>query len=179
MSGLLDEQYLTWLYSQVSSVKAKNPTRTYWSLLRQLYTKEFVWFVPNDDNRVEDGRDLRYEFIESQRIEVAERDWLNLGCSVLEMLMGLSRRLSFEAGGESREWFWHLIDNLGFINCTDAWYKNSKHNEAVDDKLERLIFRTYDYDGADGGLFPLSHPEEDQRNVEIWYQLSAYILERE
>lgn len=179
MSEPLDEQYLTWLYSQVSSVKAKNKERTYWSLLRQLYSKAFFWFVPNDDNRVEDGRDLRYEFIESRRIESVDHEWLNLECSVLEMLLGLSRRLSFETEGESREWFWHLIDNLGLINCNDSWYKTKSHSEPVDDKLERLIYRTYEYDGADGGLFPLSHPTQDQRNVEIWYQLSAYILERD
>lgn len=63
MDGPLDEQYLKWLYRQVASSKYRNPARTYWSLLRQLYTTEFVWTVPNDDNRVEDGRDLRYEFL--------------------------------------------------------------------------------------------------------------------
>jgi len=49
VSQPLDELYFTWLYSQVGSVRTRNPARTYWSLLRYLYTKEFVWIIPNDD----------------------------------------------------------------------------------------------------------------------------------
>jgi len=62
MNEPLDDLYLTWLYSQIGSIKLKQPSRTYWSLFRQLYTKEFVWIIPNDDNRIEDGRDLRFKF---------------------------------------------------------------------------------------------------------------------
>ena len=59
MSHILDEDYLTWLYSQVGSVKLRNKAKSHWSLLRQMYTKEFIWLIPNDDNLLEDGRDLR------------------------------------------------------------------------------------------------------------------------
>ncbi len=45
----LDERYFRWLCSQVVNVKLKNPSRTYWSLLKQLHTKEFVWIIPNDE----------------------------------------------------------------------------------------------------------------------------------
>ena len=30
---------------------------------------------------------------------------------------------------------------------------------------------------VDGGLFPLKFVKQDQRFVELWYQLNAYILE--
>ena len=81
---LPDDAYLGWLYSQVASVHLKNPSRTYWSLFRCLYTTEFVWFVPNDDNRVEDGRALRYQFIEETGTEV-DPEWLHLGCSMIDL----------------------------------------------------------------------------------------------
>lgn len=170
----LDELYLTWLYSQIGSVKLKNLSRTYWSLLRQLYRKEFVWIVPNDDNRVEDGRYLRYEFLEDQRILDPDPEWMALGCSMLELLIGLSRRLSFEAEGKSRDWFWILLENLGLESYNDKTYIS---HEEVDALLEQVIWRTYRQNGT-GGLFPLKHPKKDQRKVEIWYQLNAYLLEQ-
>lgn len=180
MNEPLDELYLRWLYSQVSSVRTKTQTRTYWSLFRQLYTKEFVWFIPNDDNRAADGCNLRLEFLEEQELEYGDVDpsWMGLGCSMLELLVGLSRRLSFETGGESRDWFWELLENLDLRQYNDANYDHAHHLEVIDNILNRVIFRTYFANGS-GGLFPLRHATRDQREVEIWYQLSAYILEHE
>lgn len=174
MDEPLDEQYLKWLYRQVASIRLRNPARTYWSLLRQLFKTEFVWLIPNDDNRIEDGRDLRYEFIEESGADPSD-DWMTLQCSMLELLIGLSRRLDFEADGGSRRWFWTLLENLDLHNLNDSEYDNQE--EFVDDVLANVIWRTYDYDGS-GGLFPLEHPDRDQTQVELWYQLSAYLLER-
>lgn len=176
MSAYLDERYFHWLYGQVCSVEAQNPSRTYVNLLSIMYTKEFVWLVPNDDNRVEDGKDLRYEFLEDIGTTPEERDrlWLELGCSFLEMLIALSRRLSFEAGDSPRVWFWHLIENLELEEFSDRVDISKEH---VDGVLDRVIWRTYEYNGG-GGLFPLQYPEQDQRKVELWYQLSDYIVEQ-
>lgn len=176
MGEPLDEQYLKWLYRQVASDRLKDPTRTYWALLRQLYSKEFVWLVPNDDNRVEDGRDLRLEFIADRGITDVDEDWADLGCSFLEMLIGLSRRCSFEADGSSKEWFWHLICNLNLRAFCDAHFRTKKQREYVEEAMDSVIWRTYRPDGR-GGLFPLQNPQEDQREIELWYQLSCYLLE--
>lgn len=170
----IDDAYLEWLYDQVGSVEVTNPARTYWNILRQLYTKEFVWHVPNDDNRVEDGRDLRREFLEEQKILLQDPHWLDLGCSMLELLIGLSRRLSFEAEGEPSEWFWHLMENIHLDKYNDRMRYDE---EKVDEILERIIWRTYKANGR-GGLFPLERPAENQTRVELWYQMSAYLLER-
>lgn len=172
----LDEQYIKWLYQQVASVRLRNPNRTYWSLIRQLFTKEYIWFVPNDDNRVEDGRDLRYEFIEKTGIH-PDAGWVDIGCSMLEMLIALARRLSFEAEGSPKDWFWILIENLDIRDHNDAYYNGRDNLKDVDDILDRVIWRTYHFDGT-GGLFPLKYPPEDQRETELWYQLSHYLLER-
>ena len=170
----LDELYLTWLYSQVGSVKIKNPEKTYWSLLRLLYSKEFIWIVPNDDNRVADGRELRFDFIDEEGLFDVDDEWMSLGCSMLEMLVALSRRLSFESEGEPRVWFWHILRNIGLEVYNDT---KPIPFDAIDEQLNQIIWRTYEPDGT-GGLFPLQWPEKDQRDIEIWYQLSAYILER-
>lgn len=174
MSQPLDELYFVWLYGQVGDVEARNPTRTYWRMLRQLFVKEFVWIVPNDDNRIEDGKDLRIEFVEQAGLKNVDPGWINLGCSMLELLVGLSRRLSFEAEGEPRDWFWELIENVGLRAYND---RNRTSEEFIEATMDRVIWRNYQHDGH-GGFFPLNSAKEDQRGVELWYQLNAYILER-
>lgn len=95
-----------------------------------------------------------------------------MGCSVFEMLIGVARHLSFEMDGEVGEWFWHLINNLGLTR-----YNDKRWNERwVEQVVERLVWRQYSYDG-NGGLFPLQAPHEDQRDVELWFQMEAYMLE--
>lgn len=173
MNAILEDAYFTWLYKQIGIVRAKNPSRTHWSLAKQLHTKEFVWFVPNDDNRVEDGRDLRYEFLIEEQVPDPGPEWMGLGCSMLEMLIGLSRRLSFDADGEPREWFWQMMENLDIEHYTDDRYTKRVYAE-VDEILDQVIWRTYAPDGH-GGLFPLINANEDQRKVELWYQCSNYL----
>jgi len=174
MDKPLDELYFTWLYDQVGDTRIMNPNRTYWRMLRLMFDKEFVWFVPNDDNRIADGKDLRYEFVDAAELNDVDLDWVHKGCSMFELFVGLSRRLSFEADGEPSDWFWHMVDNLGLRRFTDNRYFG---DEEIDEVLERVIWRTYGYDGS-GGLFPLKNPSQDQRKVELWYQLSAYLIER-
>lgn len=176
MSAPLDELYLRWLYGRVSK-KRPQPPRTWWKLFRYLYTQEFVWFVPNDDNRVEDGRELRDEFLQGRELELNEREWMLLGCSVLEMLIGLSRRLAFEGGGEPAGWFWLLMHNLTLDGMDDERF-DLMDPTIVDDIVQRLVWRQYNWDGK-GGLFPLQFPNRDQREVEIWYQMQAWLLENE
>lgn len=174
MDAPLDELYFNWLYKQVANPVVKNPNRTYWRLFKLLFTKEFVWLVPNDDNRVEDGKDLRYEFIDQSELTDVDPGWIHLGCSMLEMLVAVSRRLTFEADGRSRDWFWHLMDNLDLRQYNDHSHFTP---EEIGHILDRVIWRTYKPSG-EGGLFPLNHAERDQTKVEIWYQASAYLIER-
>lgn len=165
MTSQLDGMYFEWLCHLVYSGNHDN-------LLDLLFHKEFVWFVPNDDNRAVDGKDLRLEFLE-QTEQTGDPEFLQIGCSMLELLIGLSRRIAFEADGMAREWFWKLIKNVDLSKYTD---ERPIPVDRVDDILERIIWRTYKPDGI-GGLFPRSKPEEDQRKVELWYQMSGYLLD--
>lgn len=174
-NGTIDDLYFEWLYSQVASVRNRNPERSYWELCRQLYVKPFIWYIPNDDNREEDGKCLREEFVELKDIQDVEPLWMSLECSMLEMFIGLARLASFESSLEPAEWFWKFLENLGLTKYTDATYTEDDIPE-IDMILERVINRTYKRNG-DGGVFPLNKPKRDQRKVELWYQLSAYLLE--
>ena len=173
----LDETYFHWLYGQVAAVRIKNPARSYWALLRALHSTEFVWLIANDDNRLEDGRDLRSEFILDEGIDSVEKDWMTIGCSMLEMLIGLSRRLAFESDNDDpARWFWHLLNNINLGNFNDSHIQSEQQLDYINQVLEQVIWRNYRQDGR-GGLFPLRRPQEDQRQVELWYQLSSYLIE--
>lgn len=172
----LDELYLKWLYEQVADPEQN---LTYWKVLRVLFTTEFVWTVANDENRIADGKELRERFIDSQgiRLRRSDRHWIELGCSMLELMVGLAVRLEFEADkGKVHYWFWVLMENIGLSEFDD----NNREfpEERIREVLERVIHRYYEPNGH-GGFFPLENPHEDQRDIELWYQLSAYVLERE
>ena|ERR1044072_4481040 len=168
MNEELDGQYLEWLYLQVGR-QAKNVE--HWELLKKLLSWEFVMLVPNDDNRCSDGIAIRKEFTRDTDVRPSHI-WMNMGCSVLEMLIGISRHLSFEMDRDEGFWFWHLIGNLGLTRFNDKRY----NDRVVDQILERLVWRQYSYDGR-GGIFPLREPYEDQRDVELWFQMESYMLE--
>ena len=172
----IDEKYFAWLYSQICDTRTRDLRDSYWHLAEQLYCKEFVWFVPNDDNRNEEGIELRKEFIEQEEVPYPGDPWVYMSCSMLELLIGLSRRLSFLDEKPVNDWFWELIDNAGLYYANDFVY-DFDVEEDVDSTLDRIIWRLYNSDG-DGGLFPLKHPNEDQRTVELWYQMSAYLSEK-
>lgn len=168
--GTLDDIYLEWLYDQVLVQSPRGAT--YWKLLRQMYQTEFTWFVPNDGNRAEDGKDLRCEWANQLEIEPPGA-WLDMNCSFLEMLVALARRICFEADATPQHWFWKLLENLGLESYHDGSGYSRKY---VDKRMRVVIDRAYDPSG-DGGLFPLRHPDRDQRRVELWYQMSAYLLQ--
>jgi hypothetical protein len=170
--GTPDDLYLSWLYGQVAIVRTRKSSNTYWELLKKFFTTEFVWFVPNDDNRAEDGKALRHEWIYESQTVLEDPEWMSLGCSFLELLIGVSRRLDFETDQDVAYWFWHLVDNLELRDYND---RNFVEQE-VEDRIQAVIWRTYSRDGH-GGLFPLKHTTRDQRRVEIWYQLSEYLLQ--
>lgn len=172
MNTDLDDAYLTWLYSQVDArcVREKNPTRTYWSLMAYLYSIEFVYFIGMDENRAEDGRALRYEWDDEHDLPVPT-EWLLRGCSFLEMLIALSRRLEFEGDGHADVWFWHLIENLGLQHYND---RVGFHPATVQNVVDTVIWRTYDRNGK-GGLFPLKKAPKDLRDQELWYQMNTYL----
>lgn len=170
----LDERYFTWLYSQIALESNRNPARSFWLLCEQLHKTPFEYFVANDHNRAWDGRALREEFMDLEGLDY-DLDWMDLDCSFLEMFIALSRRASYQTGMEPYEWFWHILKNLELHKYTDEKYHDGiRLGIAV--VLDGINRRTYEPSGR-GGLFPLKHASEDQREVEIWYQMAAYLLE--
>lgn len=175
MSKPIEESYFLWLCHQIGEEDTGNPHKTYWNLLRILHSKEFVYIIPHDNNRAEDGKGLRTEFVAEMGVR-PDPGWMNLGCSMLELLIGLSRRLSFISEGEPRAWFWELIENLDLEKYNDNAIESAYD---IEETLDDVIWRTYRPNGR-GGLFPLKvrPPGGDQRDVELWYQLNEYVAQK-
>jgi hypothetical protein len=170
--------YFTWLYGNIALLEGRNPIRSHWMLAEQLHKTDFAYRVANDSNRAEDGVRLRDRFVELYPDEP-----LPTGpCSMLEMLVALAVHMELMAGEGDHprgvdEWFWHMLDNAGLSPFTDEAYitDDLAHFEA-EQVISLLNSRRYETDGR-GGLFPLHHPREDQTRVELWNQMSAYLLE--
>jgi hypothetical protein len=179
MQAPLDELYFKWLYEQVAAPDFHGKDLTYWKLLKILYQKNIIWFVPNDENRIQDGVDLRKKFILQENIIDPDPEWLDMDCSFLELMVGLANRLAFMAdNGEAYYWFWVMMDNIGLIGYSDERRYTQRLTDRINSILDEVICRTYEPSGL-GGFFPLREPRHDQRKRELWYQMSDYIMERE
>lgn len=160
------DAYRAWLRRLVVMLAA--PTNFNEELFYIAWDIEYVPTIPNDKNRRQDGIDLRALYV---------RDTSNglpaLGeCSILEFLIALSMRLNEQDYDHSMPdrygaWFWILIDNLGIIEGESPTIRQA---------FERINTRDYAFDGY-GGLFPLKQPRQDQREIEVWYQMQAYLME--
>jgi hypothetical protein len=60
----LREEYFQYLYKLVRPMP-----RTYYKLCKELHNKKYKWFIKNDDNRCEDGVNLRETFIEQGELD--------------------------------------------------------------------------------------------------------------
>lgn len=166
MTKEVDRSYYAWLVSQIA---LPSNDKTYNELFTRMHHTEFVWVVDKDDNRVQDGKDLRYLYLGEKK------NRLTLGgATCLEIVISLSKTLAFTAGGRPKPWAWRLIKNLHLNRMSDPLSEGQARR--VDDILYTLIWREYEQNG-NGGFFPLKNPQEDQTKVEIWYQLNAYVIE--
>ena len=169
------DPYYDWLCNLVG---ANGRHGGYLELLEALHERTFVAKMPMDNNRVGDGLQLRVDF---QKEHGPWGSSVNRGlCSFLEFLIGLSKRMSFLMYGEGNAYtefyFWKIIGNLGLNKCSDDKWYTINGEFFVEDALMRVNDRVYAPDGR-GGLFPLVHPDSDQRRVEIWYQMQAWLME--
>lgn len=166
--------YFDWLLDLVDEMNHKQ-------LLIYLHTLDYRWGIKNDINRAMDGVALRDRFNwegQYKAYQLGEEP-----CSVLEFIIGVASRMDGSVAGMGDGeitdiWFWNLMENLGLDKFDDVTLISEGCCGAIDDIINRLLDRTYESNGY-GGLFPLNSTDEDQRGVEVWYQMSEYIIENE
>lgn len=165
----INNEYFEWMYDLVGGLNGSRVT-SYRRLLMTLHATEFVYSIRMDENRAEDGVDLR------RRFSILNADILDGPCSILEMMIALAIRCEesimddTSKGDRTGQWFWGMINNLGLSGMTDANFDR----KYVKFCISRFLDRNYDPDGR-GGLFRIRNCDIDLRNVEIWHQLCWYL----
>lgn len=142
----------------------------------QLHSTEFRYSISRDENRAEDGIDLRRRFAYDYDVIDDADEYLTEPCSVLEMMLALAIRCEENImddpsiGDRTTQWFWQMVVNLGLGSMTD----DNFDKKFVKSIIKRFLDRNYDPDGK-GGLFRLRNCMYDLRDVEIWAQLCWYL----
>jgi hypothetical protein len=152
---------------------------THHELFNYLFTIEFTHFVPNDENRAEDILDFRRSYAERSGFE--DNSLFDFPPTFFELIVILAVRMDdilCEDPQVSRvpELVSSLLVNLGLNDFGDDTFPSRRGMEIVRAATDRVLNRTYAPSGR-GGLFPLSRAREDQREVELWYQMQAYLQE--
>lgn len=174
----ITNEYFNWMYDLMCKDRYPNQI-SYRKLFAYLHNTEFRYLISRDENRAEDGIDLRYRFASfNDNRNSYDRivKCLDGPCSVLEMMIALAIRCEEtimddpSLGDRTSQWFWGMIVNLGLGSMTDDRYDKWK----VESVINKLLDRQYDSDGK-GGLFRIKNCNRDMRTAEIWYQLCWYL----
>lgn len=143
-----------------------------------LHDVDFEWLIDMDENRAQDGIDLRDRFIRECGYHEEDEVYLEKPCSVLEMMVALAIRAEQtimddpDAGNRTGQWFWEMITSLGLGRMDDLNFNRAKAMRTID----RFLDRKYEPNGK-GGLFTMPDCERDLRDVDIWYQINWYLNE--
>ena len=180
-----ENDYFDWL---CGLVHVDGLDHSYRILARTMDNIEFVPLIPNDENRAEQGKNLRILYLGEVLNDLDRYDETVLlePCSFFEMLVRLAMDMADILQDEDNfqelipRCFWEMVSNMGLEDCSDEAFGEALTPSAIADYIKKrcknVIYRHYKRSGKDG-LFPLKHSKKDQRAVEIWYQMNAYLIE--
>ena len=178
--------YKNWLIGLTNSWCSAINGENYYSLMEYLYSCPFTSSYANDCNRVQDGVDLRFQFIDSlnsspEYLKYTYHDvykYLTHDCNMLEMMAALAQKCEDhimgdpEIGDRSGEWFWGMLKNTHLDSMSDEFFDISE----VETIVSNIIHHNYAPNG-EGGLFSVRNPDIDMRQAELWYQMNWYLGE--
>ena len=173
----INADYFEWLYEGMCGDRySKNVS--YRKLLERLHNINFRYTIPNDRNRANDGKNLRYSFAVAEGCEDNPEmitEYLEGPCSVFEMMVALAQRCESvmddpKIGDRTGQWFWGMIANLGLNGMVDYKYDE----DFVDEKIRIFLNREYEPNGR-GGLFYIRGCNKDLRKVAIYHQMCWYL----
>jgi hypothetical protein len=163
----------------------------YSKLSSYLFDYPFRWCHDHDAQRATDGRDLRYYF----GCEVGINDYIDIGrsdwVSVLEVLVAFSKRIELqvmgddELGDRTATWFWDMMRNLSLTRMTNDAFDVNVINQILDVWLDRKFqsdgkFSPFPLDqfGPKSGPLAQKSGPNDQRLVDMWYQMQTYMMQK-
>lgn len=150
----------------------------YSNVLHLLHNTTFEYILALDENRKMDGIDLRYHFSCACKIpyDIIRVSFNANQCSMLEMMAALAKRCEDDVmsdlsyGDRTHEWFLMMFCNLGLNNYdNDSWNVNTYYE--VKNIIKKFIFREYEANGSNGGMFISMRDTIDLRNMQLWDQM--------
>lgn len=173
--------YFEWLTSMVDPFVGRGSHTQFFTVLNNM---TYVSMMELDNNRISDGVGLRDIYTRTYDISVDSDVIVDSPCSVLEFLVALASRMNYIYSQTNEnctsQMFWDMMDNIGFDYYTttnDSFAMNPELVENLQDAIDVVMYRLYSPDGS-GNLFPLKNSRYDQRNVEVWYQMNQYLIEK-
>lgn len=172
-------EYFNWLTDIVCNRRFAKAI-SYRKLLVCLHNTPFrVHRIRIDENRIEDGINLRWRFAcdinREDRYDEID-DYLAGPCSILEMMIALAIRCEEtimddpQVGDRTGQWFWGMITSLGLGGMMDDRFDR----KYVDKVIQDFLNHRYEPNG-EGGLFTIRNCKSDLRKVDIWCQLCWYL----
>jgi len=167
----LQEAYFNWLYLKVQD---RHELITVCQLMHQVV---FIAVIQRDENRIAVAAGLRNEFARfSGSLGPAElADLMEPECSVFEVLIGLADQADGMIPLTLAVWFRIFIENLGLDTYTDDHIDGHAYF-SIEKIINRFNNRQYRPNGR-GNIFPFKRSNPDQREIELWYQMGAYITQ--
>ena len=166
------KRYLQWLYNFIGNYSG------YTKLLEYLYQVDYIWIIPMDENRANDGLNLRNRFCDLYHLDGSQLENIfgSKPCSMLEMMIALSIRIEDDFMGTENSnniprWFWSMIHSLGLQFNRDEHFSQEK----ADSIILQFIEHRYSSDGR-GSLFYVPMRNVDFRNLQIWDQMNQWLI---
>lgn len=173
------DHYFNWLYDEAFPIRDMSSPHSYTTVCHRMHQIAFKNLVPHDDNRIAEASELRTRFL-NERFPLDPQDLADFmlpNASVLEVLIELARRADLMVPMIQGAWFRIFIKNLG-LDVWDDRYAAIRVPGQIDRIIRKFNNRGYRPNGV-GGIFPLRQFADDQRYVELWYQMGAYMTDNE
>lgn len=188
----MQPEYFEWLVSKVTSpvVPADESARAVMGALYGIRVRSLPMI--DDEPRLIDGKQLRLEYEDERGASaIALEDAANPDadlCTVLEMLVALSRRMDdimrdpLDPSSSVPNWFWGMVSTMVgqsyYPCCYWSFPVNSATVHIVSDCALRFLGRQYDGSGHNGNIFVGLHPSVDIREMDIWTQACWFMSAR-
>lgn len=177
----LTETYFDWLRRDAFATPKEQ--KEYEGVLRILHDIPFYWTIWSDENRAGDALSYRQsDFLGFQHdLDGMDQHWLNdwaqASPTVLEVLLGISRRWNYYFEGPTQMYFGHLFRNLGLDRFPGSVI-GPANQERIRAICDEWMARQFQPNGL-GSPFPVQHALDliDFRSVDIWGQMNAYSAE--
>lgn len=177
MDTVLKETYYRWL--EYEAFSDPNDRTRYEGVLKELHDIPFYWTIVSDDNRAGDALNFRqHEFLDfyegkDDMDQMILAQWATAAPSVLEVLLGISRRWAYYFEQPVSFFFAHLFQNMGFHWCPGHPLDLSTR-EAIRLRCDIWMARRFKPNG-EGSPFPIKEGfGPDLRGIDIWGQMNAY-----